>query len=80
MEEKQYQILTEALAMRDAEVLGYQINIDNYTRAIAKIDEFPEITDDLKAFREQLVGLLSSEQREQTKAQIMRDVIADQIK
>lgn len=66
--------LTSALIQRKNEVFGYQINIDNYNRAIRKISD-----PDLLPFKEQLEGLLSSEILEQKKAQLMLDVIKEQL-
>lgn len=72
-------ILTQALEGRDSELLGYQINIDNYRLAIAKIQaEHPE-NEDLAAFREELEIRLAEELRQQLRARIIRDVIADQL-
>lgn len=72
--------LKEAVEGRNAEILGYQINIDNYERAIAKINQ--EYTDkpEILEFRDQLIDMLESHQTEQLKAIIIRDVIADQLK
>ncbi len=73
-------ILTDALNGRNEEILHYQINIDNYTLAIAKIDAMPDDErTELADFREQLSGLLKSSLLEQKKAKIIRDVIADQL-
>lgn len=72
-------ILESALEGRHDEILQYQINIDNYSRAIAKIDAEYQGQEDLLAFREHLEGLLASSKLEQTKAIIIRDVILDQL-
>jgi predicted esterase YcpF (UPF0227 family) len=73
------QILKSALSTREDEILEYQINIDNYVRAIAKIDaeytENPAMID----FRGHLDGMLASAKSEQLKSIIIRDVIAEQI-
>lgn len=69
-----------AHAARVEEVENYQINIDNYTLAIAHIDALPE--DERAgqaAFRQQLEGLLSAEKREQSKSKIMLSVLEAQI-
>lgn len=72
-------ILTQALEGRDAELLGYQINIDNYRLAIAKIQsDYPD-NQDLALFREELESRLQEECRQQLRARIIRDVIADQL-
>lgn len=72
-------ILTPALEGRDQELLVYQTNIDNYTLAIAKIEaDYPD-DEDLLAFRNELQARLDEERRQQLRAQIIRDVIADQV-
>lgn len=73
-------IITAALDGRKQEVMGYQINIDNYTRALEKIaalsaDERAE----LSGFTEQLRTLLTSEKLEQKKAKIMLEVLQEQV-
>lgn len=73
-------ILRSALTAREDAVLMYQINIDNYTRAIARIDTMPSAEQaELAEFRERLASLLFTERLEQKKELIMRDVIADQL-
>lgn len=78
-----YEILTEALSARKDEILGYQINIDNYRLAIEKIDREHGGTSPLdiamKEFRQQLDGLLQSSLIEQRKAKIIHDVIEQQL-
>ena len=69
------EILRQALIAREEEVLHYQINIDNYLLAIVKADEDPDLTD----FAQRLRELLSSSIIEQKKAQIMLEVIRDQL-
>ena len=72
----QQEILTTALEARERELIEYQVNIDNYTLAIAKIAD-----DDLELqpFKEQLQALLSSSLLEQRKSKLIRDVIAEQL-
>ena len=69
------EILTNALTQREEEILGYQINIDNYTIAI----ELAKEDADLAPFVQQLHELLSSSILEQKKAKIMLQVIQKQI-
>jgi hypothetical protein len=71
--------LQTALAVRNDEIVGYQINIDNYARAIDKINA--EYADNLAMieFRDRLADMLESHKTEQLKAIIIRDVIADQL-
>jgi hypothetical protein len=72
-------ILTPALEGRDQELLTYQINIDNYRLAIAKINaDYPD-NDDLLVFRDELQARLDEELRQQLRARIIRDVIAEQV-
>lgn len=73
-------ILTEALSARKDEILGYQINIDNYRLAIKKIDRDYATDDAMLEFRRQLTGLLESSLIEQRKAQIIHDVIEMQLR
>lgn len=77
------EILTANLAAREDEVVGYQINIDNYRLAIAKIAI--EHTGDslldqaMQEFAKQLEESMQQNIIEQRKAIIIRDVIADQL-
>lgn len=71
--------LQSALTARDEEILGYQINIDNYTRAIAKINAEHADKPAIIEFRDRLADLLESSKTEQLKAIIIRDVIAEQV-
>ena len=72
-------ILQQAAEQRSREVLHHQINIDNYKRAIAVIDEQYFDSSDMLKFKEQLSGLLASSIVEQTKEQIMLGVITQQL-
>jgi hypothetical protein len=72
-------ILAPALEGRDAELLGYQVNIDNYVLAIAKIEQDYADNDDLIAFRDDLQTRLDEERRQQLRCQVIRDVIAEQV-
>lgn len=71
------QILEAALEQRQQEVLGYQINIDNYTLAVAHIEASGD--PDLLDFMEQLKNLLKSELLEQKKAKVILAVIEQQL-
>ena len=72
----QQEILTSALEARERELIEYQVNIDNYTLAIAKIADDDE---ELQPFKQQLQGLLTSSLLEQRKSKLIRDVIAEQL-
>ena len=73
------EILTTALAHREAEVFQHQINIDNYKLAIAEINV--NYADDaaMQEFRIRLADLLASSIIEQRKEIIMRDVMTKQL-
>ena len=72
-------VLQTCLETRNNEVAEYQLNIDNFKRAIEKIDTQYAENQDMLDFKEQLIKLLADNQREQLKSIIMRDVIADQL-
>jgi hypothetical protein len=69
------EILTSALEARIKEVTEYQVNITNFSLAIERIGDDPELQD----FKTHLSGLLASSILEQRKAQIMLDVIQSQL-
>ena len=71
------EILKPALEARENDLLGYQINIDNYTLAIAKMEaeNDPELLDFCKNLKE----LLRTEKLEQKKTKVIYDVIKQQL-
>ena len=71
--------LQSALDARNDEILGYQLNIDNYVRAITKINAEHADNPAMIEFRDHLEDMLASHKTEQLKAIIIRDVIADQL-
>ena len=71
--------LQSALVARNDEIDEYQINIDNYTRAIDKINKQHADNPAIIEFRDRLADMLASNKTEQLKANIIRDVIADQL-
>jgi len=71
--------LQSALTARNDEIEGYQINIDNYTRAIAKIDAEHADNPAMVDFANNLKEMLEQHKTEQLKTIIIRDVIAEQI-
>lgn len=72
-----HEILAQALIGREQEIMGYQINIDNYTLAIEHIKTSGD--SDLNEFREKLEALLASEKLEQKKAMVMHHVVKQQL-
>lgn len=74
------EILAAVFEARKQEVMHYQINIDNYTIALAEIRKLSdEEQSELQSFADQLRGLLASEKLEQKKAKIMLSVIKQQL-
>jgi hypothetical protein len=71
--------LKPALESRNEEIANYQINIDNYTRAIDKINLEHFDNPAMIEFRDHLANMLNSSKTEQLKVIIIRDVIADQL-
>lgn len=69
------EFLAQALSARQEEVEHYQINIDNFKRAIKKASTDPSLVD----FVAQLGDLLQSSEYEQKKAKIMLEVIQEQL-
>ena len=74
-----FQILTSALESRNEEIAGYQINIDNYARAIVKINAEHADNSSMTEFRDHLADMLESHKIEQLKTIVIRDVIAEQL-
>lgn len=70
-------ILKEALIGREQELLGYQINIDNYTLAIDQIEASGD--HELAEFCQQLKDRLVTEKLEQKKSKVIYDVIKQQL-
>jgi len=68
-----HEILKDALVAREQEIMGYQINIDNYTLAIEHIKTSGN--EDLADFCQKLESLLASEKLEQKKAKVMLFVV-----
>ena len=74
------EILEASLEARIQEVMGYQINIDNYTIALSEISKKSQADQaELSEFADQLSNLLASEKLEQKKAEIMLTVIQQQV-
>jgi len=76
---KKLETLQSALDARNDELLDYQINIDNYARAIDKINAEHQNNPAMIEFRDRLADMLESHKTEQLKSMIIRDVIADQL-
>jgi hypothetical protein len=73
------EMLQPALESRNEEIMGYQINIDNYIRAIAKINAEHSSNPAMIEFRDHLADMLETHKIEQLKTIIIRDVIAEQV-
>jgi len=79
LEEERIKILTDAYEHRQREVMHHQINIDNYTLALAEIAEKHPEDEAMAEFAARLRDLLASSIIEQAKEVIMRDVMAKQL-
>lgn len=75
MHKYQKEILESALEHRRKEVIEYQVNIDNFRLAIERVGD----DSDLQEFKQKLRDLLASNLLEQKKAQVMLDVIEQQL-
>jgi hypothetical protein len=74
------EIIAINLESREQEVMHYQINIDNYTLALANINAMSaDERSELSGFVDQLTGLLASERVEQRKAKVMLTVLKQQL-
>tara|TARA_Y100000287_G_scaffold80408_1_gene63614 strand:+ start:2241 stop:2510 length:270 start_codon:yes stop_codon:yes gene_type:complete len=73
------EILKDALTGRENEILNYQINIDNFSLAIAKIKEEHAGKRGMREFSKNLKERLEDTETEQLKSIILRDVLVDQI-
>jgi hypothetical protein len=69
------ELLNSALEGRIREVTEYQVNIDNYRRAIERIGN----DEAMQEFKAVLENLLQSSIVECRKAQLMLDVVAEQV-
>lgn len=77
MDQYQIDLLLSAKEMRQREVIDYQVNVDNYNLAISKL---ADTTDpDMVEFRSHLESLLTATLKEQKKAQLILDVVTDQL-
>lgn len=71
--------LKEQIPVRDEEIFGYQLNIDNFKLAINKIEKNYADNLDMVQFKTKLEELLKENQTEQLKAIIIRDVLIEQV-
>lgn len=71
--------LKEQIPVRDEEIFGYQLNIDNFKLAIEKIEKNYADNPDMIQFKTKLEDLLKENQTEQLKAIIIRDVLIEQV-
>jgi hypothetical protein len=74
------EILESSVKAREHEIMLYQLNIDNYTLALAHMSEMTLAEQsELSDFAEQLRNLLTSEKLEQKKSKIMLEVLKKQM-
>jgi hypothetical protein len=69
------ELLESALEGREREVTEYEVNIRNFRAALRKVGDDPSMA----AFKAHLESLLSSSILEQRKAQIMLEVVREQL-
>lgn len=79
MNEDKMNTLRAAAQGRRAEVMNYQINIDNFTLAIKKIETKYSENPAMLEFADRLRELLASSLTEQLKEIIMLEVIEEQL-
>jgi hypothetical protein len=79
LDEERLNIIADAYNQRRREVMHHQINIDNYTRAIAEIEANHTDKAHMVEFLERLRDLLASSIVEQDKERVLLKVIGDQL-
>jgi hypothetical protein len=79
LEQERIDMLTQAAEHRAKEVMHHQINIDNYTLAIAEIDANHGGDVEMSEFAGRLSELLHSSKREQAREAVMLKVIKSQL-
>jgi hypothetical protein len=76
---KKVSILKQALEAREEEIFSYQIDIDNFERAIKKIEiEYKEDVN-MQDFKANLCNLLKENKAQQAKSIIIHAVIKEQL-
>lgn len=76
---KKIDILKNALKTREEEIFSYQIDIDNFERAIKKIEIECKTDATMQDFKDHLCNLLRDNRTQQAKAIIIHDVIKEQL-
>jgi len=79
LEQDRIKTLTDAAEGREREVMNYQINIDNFSRAIAEIEANHTHEPHMVEFAERMRDLLQSSLIEQAKERLLLKVIRDQL-
>jgi hypothetical protein len=79
LEQERIEMLTQAAEHRAKEVMHHQINIDNYTLAIAEIEANHRGDAEMAEFAGRLGELLQSSKREQAREAVMLKVIKSQL-
>lgn len=77
--QKKIEILKANLLTREGEVFNYQIDIDNFERAIKKIEIEYQENPEMYNFGVNLTRLLKENKEQQSKAQLILDVIKEQL-
>jgi len=79
LEQERLDMLTAAEEQRARQVMQYQVDIDNFTRAIAEIEAQEQPEPGMSEFATRLRELLASTRIEQAKERIMLKVVKDQL-
>jgi len=79
LEQERIDILTQAAEGREREVMQYQINIDNFSRAVAEIEANHSHEPHMVEYAERMRDLHHSSLIEQAKERILLKVIRDQL-
>jgi hypothetical protein len=79
LQKERLEMLKKSVENRRMEVMNYQINIDNFTLAIAKIESEHSDKQYMLDFSAHLSDLLQSSIVEQAKEKLMMEVIEQQL-
>ncbi len=79
LEQERIDILTQAAEGREREVMQYQINIDNFARAIAEVEANHAHEPHMVEFANHMRDLHNSSLIEQAKERLLLKVIRDQL-
>jgi hypothetical protein len=70
--------LISEVTTRESEILFYQINIDKYSRIIAKLKDAPD--PEMVEYKKHMKELLHTEKTEQSKVKITLEVVREMLR